>query len=261
MSNLTVSAIQAKIIRLPQRPPFMLAKDLAEIYECNPEQIGQAVRRNPDRFPEDFCFILTAAEIGSLQNEGTPHLRGQAQARAFTRLGANMLSAVLKSKVAAARCVQIMRAFSALEEAVPAGAPEPDTLPRETLREILRVAADRLSENDWLEAGYKAPPEVADETFYLKQKVVMWSVEARKSWDENRRLEELLALYRFKAETLAAQLQPEPRRKAYGPAEEAEVWRRHLAKEGPSAIAKALGRSVNSIENLIRRLRRQGGPK
>jgi hypothetical protein len=261
MSNLTVSAIQAKIIRLPQRPPFMLTRDLAEIYESDPRQLAQAVRRNPDRFPEDFCFELSAEEVGRLQNEATPHLVGQKRALAFTRLGANMLSAVLKSKVAAARCVQIMRAFSALEEAVPAGAPEPNTLSRETLREVLRAAVDRLSENDWLEAGFKAPPEVADETFYLKQKVVMWSVEARKSWDENRRLEELLALYRFKAEALAAKLQPEPKRKAYSPAEEAEVWRRHLANEGPSAIAKALGRSVNSIENLIRRLRRQGGPK
>jgi len=151
--------------------------------------------------------------------------------------------------------------LSALRQGVELPLANPDALPRETLREVLRAAVDRLSENDWLEAGYKAPPEVADETFYLKQKVAMWSVEARKSWDENRRLEELVDLYKFKADTLAAKLQPEPKRKAYSPAEEAEVWRRHLANEGPSAIAKALGRSVNSIENLIRRLRRQGGPK
>lgn len=125
MQNHTVQAIQAKIIRLPNRPPFMLTKDLAELYETSHKQISQAVLRNPERFPADFCFDLTAGEIRCLQNEDNISKQLlSAKQRGFTRFGANMLSAVLKSNVAASRCVDIMRAFSLLEES----AQKPGTL-------------------------------------------------------------------------------------------------------------------------------------
>lgn len=129
-----VELIRQQIIPLPGRPAAMLAPDLAEIYETNTRMVHQAVRRNPERFPEpEFVFRPTLEEMAILrtQFEAAKFPRGElgsekvlgylAKARTppalFTRMGANMLSAVLKSPVAAQRAVQIMRAFSKAEEA------------------------------------------------------------------------------------------------------------------------------------------------
>ena len=55
-----------KKITLPGRPLFMLDRDVAEIYETETKFINQAVKRNPDRFPEDFCFELSLIEMNEL---------------------------------------------------------------------------------------------------------------------------------------------------------------------------------------------------
>ena len=116
-TEMNVTIIQDKIQRLPNRPPCMLAPDLAEIYETKTSRINEAVKRNPDRFPADFYFQLTAVEAEKLvsQNAIPKQSITKETPFGFTREGANMLSAVLKTKVAAARAVQIMRAFAAME--------------------------------------------------------------------------------------------------------------------------------------------------
>ena len=130
--DITIRDIQDKIVNLPNRPPVMLANDMAELYETEIGHLNRAVKRNPDRFPEDFCFKLTESEWTNLKCQngisslGEAHLKSQnvtsswGGARhapwAFTRMGANMLSTVLKTPIAAQRSVQIMRAFSAFEE-------------------------------------------------------------------------------------------------------------------------------------------------
>ena len=122
-TQLEIRQIRDQIIWLEGHPPVMLARDLAEIYQVTPKQIAEAVRRNPDRFPEDFVLRLTIEEW----EKCSPHFEGSVSIKAFgehnaplafTRNGANMLSACLKSKVAADRAIQIMRAFSAIEERV-----------------------------------------------------------------------------------------------------------------------------------------------
>lgn len=115
-TGLAIQKIRDQIIRLEGRPPVMLARDLAEIYQVNPKQITEAVRRNPDRFPDDFVFRLTEGEISALKNEDRLSMQVTEAPLAFTREGANQLSGCLKSKVAAERSIQIMRAFSVIEE-------------------------------------------------------------------------------------------------------------------------------------------------
>jgi len=118
MKEITVKDIQNSIINLPNRPPAMLANQLATIYGVETRQINRAVSRNPQRFPEDFCFRATESEAKNLVSQnGTPlSLFGGHLPWMFTRFGANMLSSVLKSPIAAQRAIQIMRAFSILEE-------------------------------------------------------------------------------------------------------------------------------------------------
>jgi hypothetical protein len=92
----------------------MLDSELAALYEVEAKQLKRAVRRNIDRFPEDFMFELTKEELEILRCQfGT--LRWGEHPKylpfAFTEQGVAMLSSVLNSKRAVMVNIQIMRAF------------------------------------------------------------------------------------------------------------------------------------------------------
>src|SRR5438552_13734034 len=78
----------------------MLDFDLAELYGVETRALKQAVRRNFDRFPADFMFELSAAEIKNLVSQTVIPTRGKlggATPMAFTEQGVAMLSSVLRS--------------------------------------------------------------------------------------------------------------------------------------------------------------------
>jgi hypothetical protein len=90
---------------------------LAELYEVETRTLKQAVRRNIERFPDDFMFELTKDEFNSLKDSMTSQIviplslsTGYAPF-AFTEQGVSMLSSVLKSKKAIEVNIAIMRAF------------------------------------------------------------------------------------------------------------------------------------------------------
>jgi hypothetical protein len=94
----------------------MLDMDLAKIYEVETRALKQAVRRNLDRFPEDFMFQLTKEEWSILRSQIVTLEVGKGNHPkflpfAFTEQGVAMLSAVLKSQRAINASIAIMRAF------------------------------------------------------------------------------------------------------------------------------------------------------
>ena len=96
----------------------MLDYHLAELYQVETRALKQAVKRNIERFPGDFMFVLTQEEanlllsIGVSQNVIPPAYNfGVAMPMAFTEQGVAMLSSVLRSKVAIEVNISIMRAF------------------------------------------------------------------------------------------------------------------------------------------------------
>jgi len=92
----------------------MLDKDLARLYEVETKQLTRQVRRNIERFPEDFMFRLTKQEILRCQI-GTSSYGGRRYLPyAFTEQGIAMLSSVLNSRRAILVNIQIMRAFVGL---------------------------------------------------------------------------------------------------------------------------------------------------
>lgn len=103
-----------KVIRGQQ---VMLDKDLATLYGVETRVLNQAVKRNIERFPEDFRFQLSKEECSKSQivtlNEGRGH-NIKKLPYAFTEQGVAMLSGVLRSPTAVAVNVQIMRAFVAM---------------------------------------------------------------------------------------------------------------------------------------------------
>lgn len=87
---------------------------LADLYEVETKNLNKAVKRNFERFPEDFVFQLSSEEFSRLRFQfGTSNQRGGRRylPLAFTEQGVAMLSSVLKSKKAAQVNVQIMRTF------------------------------------------------------------------------------------------------------------------------------------------------------
>ena len=97
-----------------RRKKVMLDMDLAKIYEVETRVLKQAVRRNIDRFPEDFMFQLTELEMQNLVSQNvipTFNHFGGSKPFAFTEQGIAMLSSVLKSKKAVQMNISIMRAF------------------------------------------------------------------------------------------------------------------------------------------------------
>ena len=92
----------------------ILDYELAKMYEVETRVLKQAVRRNIDRFPEDFMFELSLDEMKNLVSQNViPSLKyfGGAQVYAFSEQGVAMLSSVLKSKLAIQINISIMRAF------------------------------------------------------------------------------------------------------------------------------------------------------
>ena len=94
-----------KAILLLRRQKVMLDRDLAVLYGVETRALNQAVKRNRDRFPDDFMFELTRDEIRNISQSvicSSP-MKHAKNAYAFTEQGVAMLSSVLHSK----RAVQV----------------------------------------------------------------------------------------------------------------------------------------------------------
>ena len=142
MSNTNLISIEKieNIIYLIRGEKVMLDRDLARLYDVSTAALNQAVRRNRERFPADFMFQLTAAEVARLNRSqivigSQKHRNPRASPYAFTEQGVAMLSSVLRSKRAVAVNIEIMRAFV-------------------KLRQILASNADLARRLDELESKY-----------------------------------------------------------------------------------------------------------
>ena len=101
----------------------MMDADLAKLYGVTTFNLNKAVKRNSDRFPEDFMFRLSAQETAALTFQiGISKSRGRGGRRnapyVFTEQGVAMLSSVLRSRRAVAVNIEIMRAFVRLREMI-----------------------------------------------------------------------------------------------------------------------------------------------
>jgi phage regulator Rha-like protein len=117
---LPIEVIERKIL-LIRGKKVMLDSDLAELYGVETFNLNKAVKRNIDRFPEDFMFQLTKEEADSLRFQiGMSKTKGRGGRRylpyAFTEQGVAMLSSVLNSERAVHVNIAIMRAFVKLRE-------------------------------------------------------------------------------------------------------------------------------------------------
>ena len=113
--------IQSKIYEIKGQR-VMLDFDLAELYQVETRVLNQAVKRNIDRFPEDFMFQVTAEEWVVISSQFVMTSKNKrpksALPLAFTEHGVVMLSSVLRSDIAVQTSVLITRAFVAMRQII-----------------------------------------------------------------------------------------------------------------------------------------------
>ncbi|MEK6743049.1 MAG: ORF6N domain-containing protein [Nitrospirota bacterium] len=115
-----IEVIERKIL-LIHGEKVMLSPHLAELYGVETRTLNQAVKRNSERFPEDFMFQLTADEAEWLVSQNViPHRKhfGGSLPYAFTEQGVAMLSSVLNSKRAVEVNIMVVRTFVKLRKMI-----------------------------------------------------------------------------------------------------------------------------------------------
>ena len=101
-----------------RKQKVMLDQDLADLYAVETKYLKRQVRRNIQRFPNDFMFELTRKELENLRSQiGTSRWGGSRYLpMAFTEQGVAMLSSVLSSDIAIDVNIKIIRVFTKLRE-------------------------------------------------------------------------------------------------------------------------------------------------
>jgi hypothetical protein len=153
----------ARQIYLVRGEKVMLDSDLARLYGVETFNLNKAVKRNADRFPEDFMFQLTRQEAQSLRFQiGMSKAKGRGGRRTlpyvFTEEGVAMLSSVLNSKRAVRVNIVIMRAFV-------------------KIREMLSTHKEVLKKLDELEERYERHDAQIQEIFEAIRRLIEQPVE------------------------------------------------------------------------------------
>ncbi len=165
-----IQSIQARIYEV-RGERVILDFDLAELYEVETRALNQAVKRNIERFPEDFMFQLKPLEY-ELIKDHVKTLRKSSSSQtvtmslpqnrtdkylpfAFTEQGVAMLSGVLRSSVAVTMNIEIMRAFVELRKLL---------LVKDDLKSHLKEIKEKLGvHDDQLTQLYDAIENLLDE--------------------------------------------------------------------------------------------------
>jgi len=116
----------------------MLDSDLAELYGVETKRLNEAVKRNKERFPENFCFQLKYSEVAEQRSQIATFKKNTAKYKpyVFTEQGVAMLSAVLRSYTAIEISVKIMNAFVEMRKYIQANGQIFQRLDRVELKQI-----------------------------------------------------------------------------------------------------------------------------
>lgn len=161
-----IEEIEEKIF-LIRGQKVMIDSDLAELYQAETRVLNQAVKRNLNRFPEDFMLQLTEDETKSLRSQIVTSNTGRGGRRylpyAFTEHGAVMLASVLKSQVAIEASIKVVRAFVKMRSIL---ALHQDLADR--IKELEKVSRNH---KQTFEVVYSLFSEIFDDPKFLKRKI------------------------------------------------------------------------------------------
>ena len=177
-----LEVIQSKIYDI-RGQKVMIDRDLAEMYGVETRTLNQAVKRNVDRFPEDFMFQLTDEETQNWKSQivitNSVKMGMRRNPYAFTELGVAMLSSVLNSKTAIQINMGIMRAFVAVRQLI--------ALPKTDKVVELQNEVKELKE--YIEEVFADYNDINDDTRMQLELInqTLAELQAKKAWDERPR--------------------------------------------------------------------------
>jgi hypothetical protein len=162
-----------KKIHLIRDQKVLFDVDLAELYGVETKRLKEAVKRNSDRFPEDFMFILSAKEFENLRSQFATSGWGGTRypPMAFTEQGVAMLSSVLNSPRAIAINIQIMRVFVKMRQMIFSY--------KDLLEKIEKLEASDLEQNKHIRNIYNLIKELL-EPAVKKQRPIGFRIKSTK---------------------------------------------------------------------------------
>lgn len=147
LTTISVHDIEKLIVTL-RGVQVLIDRDLAFLYQVEVKQMNRQVKRNIERFPEDFMFQLTKEEYNRLKcHFGTSNDRGgdrRALPYAFTQQGIGMLSGLLRSQIAIDTNIKIMRAFVGMQRYIAAS--------MEIFQRLYHVELQQLENIQWMQS-------------------------------------------------------------------------------------------------------------
>ena len=108
--------VESKMICL-RGQMVILDKDVALLYQVQTKHVNQAVRNNPEKFPEGYVFELNEQEMDQVKNFDQTSPKSHYAAKAFTEKGLYMLATILKGAEATNTTIQIIETYAKMKEA------------------------------------------------------------------------------------------------------------------------------------------------
>ena len=178
MTKKEIEKVSSKVITLRDMQ-VIIDRDVAEIYGVTTREVNQAIRNNPEKFPDGYVFTLDISEKGELIKNierFEPLKHSTVMPHAFTEKGLYMLATIIKSKVATEATIAIIETYTKLREltrtiqAVNDHTEEPDNVSLQKL--MTEVFADSL------------PVKMRKTTFSVNTGIIKFSVETTRERDE-----------------------------------------------------------------------------
>ncbi|MDR1926303.1 MAG: ORF6N domain-containing protein [Endomicrobium sp.] len=143
--------IKSKIINI-RNQPVILDRDVAEIYGVETKVINQAVKLNPDKFPDNYIIELSLEETNLLRSKiltienDSRGKHSKYEAKAFTERGLYMLATILKSKRATEMTIQIINTFTELRNIARELDNAGNTSSKEEMGKSLTIVGNKLTD-------------------------------------------------------------------------------------------------------------------
>lgn len=116
MSLLPFQIIKDKIVTIGEQP-VILDFNVADLYGVQTREVNQAVKNNPDKFPEGYIFELDTKQFADLRSKNLiANSKRRVAPKAFTEKGLYMLATILKGDIATNTTISIIEAFAKLRE-------------------------------------------------------------------------------------------------------------------------------------------------
>jgi hypothetical protein len=146
-SIIKLENIESLILEV-RKQKVILDSDVAKIYGVETKRVNEAVKNNPDKFPNDYLFELTKSELENLRSKfsTTKFSKTRVTPKAFTEKGLYMLATILRSRKAVNATFAIIETFAKVKELTKAVKELSDNPEKEKQKSLMKKSGEIISE-------------------------------------------------------------------------------------------------------------------